>query len=168
MAKEIRHVHTRRIAAPLSEVVAAVDALWSRTKRDALPRQLSGWRRTPAGAQGLAVGTRFGHGPFSFQVEQWDGQTLRARIDTAGFHGQHGFHLRSEDDHVVITHELDAQLTPVRWLLWQLFIASGHDWAVEAMFDRMQALLGAAAPERHTAPLGMRVFARLRRIVPGS
>lgn len=165
MDKSIRHVHTRRIAAPLSEVVQAIDSLWSHGKRDALPRELSGWRRTPPGADGLAVGTRFGHGPFSFEVEHWDGQTLRARIETAGFQGHHGFELRSEGERVVVTHDLDAQLTPLRWLVWQLFIASGHDWAVEAMFDRMQTMLGEPASARQTAPVGMRAFAAIRKLV---
>lgn len=166
MEKPIRHVHVRRFAAPLPSVVTAIDALWSGTEQDALPRQLGGWRRSPAGKTGMAEGTRFGHGPFSFLVEQWDGAALRARIETVGFRGQHGFTLRLEGTDVSVTHDLDAQLTPLRWLLWRLFIADGHDWAVEQMFDGMRVLLGeqlASQPRPRAAPLGLRVFVAARR-----
>lgn len=165
MERAIQHVHVRRFLAPQAEVVALIDALWSRTSRDALPRELGGWRRTPAGTQGFVTGTRFGHGPFSFQVEQWDGETLSARIETAGFRGHHGFTLRREGEAVVVTHRLDAQVELVRWLAWQLFIARGHDWAVQALFDRMHVLLGDRPAALALAPpLGMRAFVAARRL----
>jgi hypothetical protein len=165
MEKAISHVHVRRFAAPRTQLVALIDELWSRSSRDGLPRQLHGWRRNPEGSAGMAVGTRFGHGPFSFEVEQWDGQTLRARIETAGFRGHHGFVLRVERDEVVVSHELHAELTLLRWLLWQLFLARGHDWAVESLFDRMHVLLGSRQPSALPAPpLGMRAFAALRQL----
>jgi len=168
MERPIRHVHERRFAAPLAEVIAAVDALWSGTSGDALPRALRGWRKNPAGLRGLAVGTRFGHGPFSFEVEQWDGETLRARIETTGFRGHHGFKLRCEGSEVVVSHDLDAHVTLVRWLFWQLFLASGHDWAVASMLDRMRGLLGderASMSAPHVPPFGMRAFAAMRRFM---
>ncbi|MDB4975997.1 MAG: hypothetical protein JWN48_4338 [Myxococcaceae bacterium] len=116
----------------------------------------------------MAVGTRFGHGPFSFHVEHWDGRTLRARIETPGYRGQHGFTLRAEAGHVIVTHELDAQLALSRWLLWQLFIARRHDWAVEALFDRMEALLRERPTAEHSErapPLALRAFVSVRRLI---
>jgi hypothetical protein len=166
MERPIRHVHVRRFHAPLAEVVALVDSSWSGGPLDAVPRALGGWRRTPAGAQGFAAGTRFGHGPFSFLVEHWDGRRLRARIETAGFRGGHGFEVHSEGDQVVVTHDLDAQGALPAWLVWQLFIARGHDWAVESLFDRMHVLLsdGGSSRARSRPPLGMRAFAATRRL----
>jgi len=167
MDRPIRHVHERRFQAPLAEVVAIVDSMWSGGPLDALPRALGGWRRTPPGAQGFAAGTRFGHGPFSFLVEHWDGHTLRARVETVGFRGCHGFVLQREGDHVLVTHDLDAEGTLGAWMVWQLFIARGHDWAVEALFDRMHVLLSDGGAERASSrpPLGMRVFAATRRLL---
>jgi hypothetical protein len=166
MEKTIRHTHVRSFVAPLPEVVAAIDALWSGGPLDAVPAALHGWRKSPRGAQGFAVGTRFGHGPFSFFVDQWDGRTLRARIETAGFRGYHGFAIAHEAERVVVTHDLDAKLTLPNWTAWQLFIAHGHDWAVEAVFDRMHELLrdGQAARVSRQPPLGMRAFAAARNV----
>jgi hypothetical protein len=167
MEKSIQHIHVRRFTAPLADVVAAIDQLWSGSPRDAVPPELHGWRRSPAGTQGFAVGTRFGHGPFSFHVEQWDGESLRARIETAGYTGHHGFTLRAEGSEVLVTHDLAARLTLPKWLFWQLFIARGHDWAVEALLDRMHVLLHdplASSIGSRRPPLGLRLFAALRRV----
>src|SRR4051794_2737259 len=132
MELPIRHVHERSFLATLPSVVHAIDALWSGSPEDALPGEvLRPFRHSPAGSRGFAVGTRFGHGPFRFEVEHWDGQLLRARIHAAGFRGQHGFALRVQGDRVSVTHELDAHATLPHWLVWKLLVGAGHDWAVE-------------------------------------
>jgi hypothetical protein len=167
MEKQIRHVHVRRFVAPRAAVVAGIDALWGGGPLDAVPRAMHGWKRSPSGGRSFEVGTRFGHGPFSFCVEHWDGHILRARVETKGFRGFHGFTLENEGEHVVLTHDLDARLTLPSWIVWQLFIARSHDWAVEAVFDGMHELLRDEQPARvsREPPLGMRALAAARQIL---
>lgn len=151
----VRNVHTRRVPATVERVRPWIEALWSGGARDCFPRDaVPSWRRNPPGVDPLALvpgKTILGHGPFRFRLREWDGRVWRADVMGGGV-GWHGFDLAPDGDGCRVTYklELDANLPArVGWLAIQPI----HDWAVEAVFDRLeQALRTGAVPERTERP----------------
>ncbi len=156
---KIRHTHTRRFDASPAQLATLIDQAWTRGPRDAFPHdRIRPWRKDPPGAQGWVAGaSRFGHGPFAFLVERWDGQVLRAKIETPGFTGWHGFELRADGAGTVLIHDLQADVSLVPWLVWRAAIGQAHDWAVESLFDRLEHILREGhAPPATARPLPTR------------
>ena len=166
----MRNVHARRFQAPIEDVRAWIAACWSGGDRDCFPRDvIASWRRNPDGVDPSALvpgETLVGHGPFRFQLREWDGRSWKVEL-LGGMAGWHGFDLAPDGDGCRVTHtvwlapSLSARL---RWMA----IAPVHDWAVEALFDRMEhALRTGAVPPRTERPmpalaaLGMRLASRL-------
>jgi hypothetical protein len=151
----IRHVHSRSFAADADRVASVVERMWSGTERDAFPWDfIRPTRSDPPGARGFVPGaSTFGHGPFRFTLEQWDGRVFRARVDTPGFEGSHGFVLEPTASGCRVTHDLDAQVAFAPWAVWKAVVGSAHDWAVEAIFDRMAAVLETGRAPTRTARL---------------
>src|SRR5829696_4751878 len=121
---QIRHTHIRRFAVPAARLVALIEAMWSGGPLDTFPvDHIRPVRTDPPGAAGWVAGaSRFGHGPFRFLVERWDGEVFRARILTPGFDGWHGFELRADGDGTIVVHDLDAQVVWPKWLVWRAAI----------------------------------------------
>lgn len=164
----MQNIHVRSVAAPIERVRPWIEACWSGENRDCFPRDvIATWRRNPPGADPAALipgETMIGHGPFRFRLRAWDGRTWR--VDFVGPRaGWHGFDLTPEGDGCQVTHtiELDNSLsTRVFWLA----IARLHDWAVEAMFDRLEHALATGAVPAHTErpiPRGAAFALRLAR-----
>ncbi|MBK9034101.1 MAG: hypothetical protein IPL61_23015 [Myxococcales bacterium] len=99
--------------------------------------------------------TMVGHGPFRFRLRTWDGLTWR--VDVVGrLTGWHGFDLAPDGDGCRLTHTVELATSWRSWLAWKT-IEPVHDWAVEAMFDRLEhALRTGAVPVRTTRPLPRR------------
>jgi hypothetical protein len=152
----MRNVHTRRVALPIERVRPWIEACWSGGDRDCFPRDVIGsWRRNPPGADPLALipgETLLGHGPFRFRLRVWDG--LVWRVDVVGsLVGWHGFDLAPDDDGCRVTHTLELESTLSARLGW-MAIEPIHDWAVEALFDRLeQALRTGVVPARTERPM---------------
>jgi hypothetical protein len=159
----IRNIHTRRVSAPLEHVRPWIEACWTGGERDCFPRDvIASWRKNPPGADPLALlpgETLIGHGPFRFRLRSWDGAVWR--VDVVGRpRGWHGFDLQPDGDGCYVTHtlELDATLSArLRWMA----IEPIHDWAVEALFDRMEhGLRTGVVPVRTERPMSrMAAFA---------
>jgi hypothetical protein len=141
----MRNVHVREIRAPIERVRPWVEAGWTGTPRDPFPRDvLKTWRKNPPGADPLALipdVTRVGHGFFSFRFESWDGERWRVRIESDRFPGWHGFDLQSTPLGCRLTHTIEATPSPGSAVFWHVFVAPAHDWALEAMFDRIEEAL---------------------------
>jgi hypothetical protein len=139
--------------------------MWSGGALDSFPKELSStWRSNPAGVDPGALlpgKTRLGHGPFRFVLEHWDGETWRARVDTRGFGGWHGFVLTPLDRGTRVTHTLELMATPWNGLLWRMVTGRIHDWAVEAVFDRFAARLGLEGGRTPFEPMAWRSSAVL-------
>lgn len=152
----MRNVHVRRIAAPVERVRPWIEACWSGGAGDCFPRDvIASWRKNPPGADPLALipgETLIGHGPFRFRLRVWDG--LVWRVDLVGsLAGWHGFDLEPDGDACRLTHTLELESTLSARLRF-MAIEPIHDWAVEAMFDRLEhALRTGAVPERTERPM---------------
>ena len=152
----MRNVHVRRLAAPLDRVRPWIEACWSGTDRDCFPRDvIASWRKNPPGADPLALipgETMVGHGPFRFRLRSWDGYAWR--VDVVGsLTGWHGFDLAADGDGCLITHTLELAGSLPSRVAW-MAIQPIHDWAVEAMFDRLEhALATGLVPARTERPM---------------
>jgi len=158
----MNNVHTRWSAAPIDDVARWIEACWSGGDRDCFPRDvIPSWRHNPGGsdgrgsidAQALVPGqTLMGHGPFRFRLREWDGASWK--VDVVGkLTGWHGFDLVPEGEGCRVTHTLYFAPSISAQLRW-LTIAAAHDWAVEAMFDRMaQALATGVVPAVTERPI---------------
>jgi hypothetical protein len=145
----MNNVHVRRFAAPIEQVRAWIEACWSGGDRDCFPRDvIPTWRRNPDGVDPMALvpgETLAGHGPFRFRLRAWDGRSWKVDL-VGGTAGWHGFELVPDGDGCRVTHTLWLAPSPSAWLRWMV-VRPAHDWAVEAMFDRMaQALRTGAVP----------------------
>jgi hypothetical protein len=169
----MRNVHVRRVAAPIERVRPWIESCWSGGERDCFPRDaISDWRRNPPGADPSALipgQTMVGHGPFRFRLRAWDGQTWRVDL-VGGMAGWHGFDLLPDGDGCRVTHTLELESSLSARLGWMV-IEPIHDWAVEAMFDRLEhALATGAVPARTRRPMSRAValglaLARRKRIL---
>jgi hypothetical protein len=152
----MRNVHTRPVAAPIERVRPWIEACWSGGDRDCFPRDvIRTWRRNPPGADPLALipgETLLGHGPFRFGLRVWDGRVWR--VDVVGSPaGWHGFDLAPDGDRCRVTHTLELESSLSARLGW-MAIEPIHDWAVEALFDRLeQALRTGVVPARTERPM---------------
>jgi hypothetical protein len=152
----IRNVHTRRVAAPIERVAPWIESCWSGGDRDCFPRDvIADWRENPPGVDPLALipgKTLLGHGPFRFRLRSWDGAVWR--VDALGsVAGWHGFDLQPDGDACQVTHTVELEGTLSMRLSW-MAIEPIHDWAVEALFDRLEhALRTGVVPERTERPM---------------
>ncbi len=87
--------------------------------------------------------------------------------------GWHGFDLVPEQGGTLLAHTIEADLAGTSRLFWHVLIAPVHDWAVEAMFDRIEeALATGAAPQRTRRPMvfaprvAFFVLKRATRLIP--
>ena len=152
----IRNVHIRRFGAPIDRVRSWVEACWSAGDRDCFPRDvIPTWRRNPPGVDPSALipgVTLVGHGPFRFRLRAWDGLAWRVDV-VGGVVGWHGFDLAPDRDGCRVAHTLELQSTLPARLFW-MAIEPIHDWAVEAMLDRLEhAARTGVAPVRTERPM---------------
>ncbi|HKA86926.1 MAG TPA: SRPBCC family protein [Haliangiales bacterium] len=148
----MQNVHSRRVAAPIERVRPWIEACWSGGARDCFPRDvIHTWRRNPPGADPSALipgETMVGHGPFRFRLRAWDGRTWRVDV-VGGTAGWHGFDLAPDGDGCRVTHTLELEGSLAGRLRW-MAIAPIHNWAVEALFDRLEHALATGAPPART------------------
>jgi hypothetical protein len=152
----MHNVHVRRVAASIDRVRPWIEACWSATDRDCFPRDvIPNWRMNPPGVDPLALVpgvTLLGHGPFRFRLRAWDGHVWR--VDVLGrLVGWHGFDLVPNGDRCLVTHTLELETTLPARVTW-MAIEPIHDWAVEAMFDRLEhAVRTGVVPARTERPM---------------
>jgi hypothetical protein len=132
----VLNVHQRRFTQPPDAVASWLDDIWSGTSRDVFPRDvLPTWRSSAGGV------TRFGHANLRFELEEWNRERWRAGFRVRRFDGWHGFDLTPEGAGTVLTHTLEGDTKGSLLWQWPLVVRPIHDWAVEALFDRLQAAL---------------------------
>lgn len=156
--RRVHNRHARLFPYPAAQLRPWIEQLWSGTEADCFPRDfLPTFRR----------GDLLGHGPARFLLRKWDGHNWEAAIKSNRMTGRQGFVLTEEGQGTRITHVLELTRYPL--LEWLFVIRPVHDWAVEAVFDRLEAALAnGAAPTRTVRPrpplvhlafwLGKRVF----------
>lgn len=141
----MRNVHQREIPTSLEKIRPFIEAGWTGTSDDPFPRDyIKTWRKNPPdrAADALVPGvTRLGHGPFSFRFVSWDGKRWRVCVESGEYRGWHGFDLEPTPNGTRVRHTIELDLSGPARVVWPLFIAPVHDWAVEAIFDRMEEAL---------------------------
>jgi hypothetical protein len=167
MEDAMLNTHTRVLRASPEAIARFIESAWSGTADDPFPRDvIATWRKNPTGVAPLALVptlTSIGHGPFRFRFESWDGRRWRVRVNQDGYRGWHGFELEAIEGGTRLTHRIELALTGSARVLWPLVIAPIHDWAVEALFDRLQAALETGAvPARTTRRMSVRAALTLR------
>lgn len=143
------------------EVRPWLEFLWTGTERDLFPVDfLQTFRRNPDGtrnAQELIPGvTRMGHGPLTFVFDKSGADFWKVKTPYSGWHG---FRLVQQGNDVVIEHEIEMQLSMPMQHVWTTFIEEGHDFVIEALFDRLEyALRNGSLPKRtdRTVPLKLK------------
>jgi len=153
------NVHCRLFSAPPEALQRWIEATWSGTPQDAFPRDvIKSWRKNPPGVDPLALvpgKTKLGHGGFTFHFREWNGERWRVEFNGPWFSGWHGFELRELNGGAHLMHTISLQATGLGILLWRLLIEPIHDWAVEAMFDRLETAVATGSIPEHTArPMG--------------
>ena len=150
----IKSVHQRWFAVPASAIAPLLARVWTGTADDLFPVDWVATRRdNPSGvpADALVPGvTRLSHGFLPFLFERADATTWRVRTP---FGGWHGFDLVAENGGTRVVHTLAIDRLPLAArLLWRGFVQAGHDWALEAIFDRLAHVLagGEFAREERT------------------
>jgi hypothetical protein len=164
----MKNVHQRLLDHPIAEVRPWIARAWSGSDADIFPRdRIRNWRRNPddVAPAALVPGiTKMGHGPFSFVLREWDGNRWRVDFGRGEARGWHGFDLEEVGGRTRITHTLEAPFG----LATRALIIPVHDWAVEALFDRLETALATGAVPRATERRPPRLFAAyqaVRRLV---
>ncbi|MCC5859046.1 MAG: hypothetical protein JJT90_12875 [Ectothiorhodospiraceae bacterium] len=137
----VENVHARVLAVGSAAAGRLIDTLGS--EADALwPRG-----RWPAMRfdRPLQIGAKGGHGPIRYTVADYQpGCGVRFVFDSpSGFHGEHGFEVRSlEDGRCSLRHFLRLQPRGVARLSWPLIYRWLHDACVEDALTRAEISLG--------------------------
>lgn len=145
----MRSVHRRRFDAPADRVRPWLDRVWSEEDNPLFPHdRVRPFRHDPVGAAAPVPGeTVMGHGPLPFVFAGGDDRSWSV---VTPFDGHHGFRIEEDGEGCVVEHTLDIDApAPVEWA-WSLLVVDGHDWAIEAIFDRLEAALAEGAPPHRT------------------
>jgi hypothetical protein len=131
------NIHKRLFDHRIEQVRPWISLAWSGTKHDIFPRDvIPSWRANIDGSDGLVPEkTKLGHGNFVFTLRWWDGVRWRADLDSNA--GWHGLYIQAQGAKTRVIHTLDASLS----LATRLSVIPIHDWAIEAMFDRLEHAL---------------------------
>lgn len=156
----VHNVHRRTIGSP-EQLGALLDALASDADRlwpgDRWPRlRLNG---------PLAVGSRGGHGPVRYRVEQYEPmRRVRFRFERPlGFDGFHEFRVIADHEAPAqLVHVLDARMSSTARLSWPLVFRPLHDALIEDALDNAER--HAAGQLQRPARWSIRVKA-LRRVL---
>lgn len=91
--------------------------------------------------QGLAVGSKGGHGPIRYSVQAYDPDAFiefRFR-KPVGFHGTHKFEIIELSEHSTeLKHTIDMGISGMALITWPLAIRWLHDAYIEDAFDKVE------------------------------
>jgi hypothetical protein len=140
------NIHKRLLDHPIDSIRPWISRLFSGTSVDCFPRDmLPSWRTS----DNLVPGeTKLGYGPFSFTLRWWDGTRWRADLDSNA--GYQAIFLQAQGKRTRVIHTLDASLS----LVGRLSLIPIHDWAIEAMFDRLETAVATSHVPTTLRPMG--------------
>ena len=155
----VHNVHTRWFPHAPERLRPWLDAVWSGGANDVFPHdRLVTWRMRAGGQpQPWVPGeTQFGHATLRFKLRRWDGARWEADFLGRRMHGWHGFELVPEGEGTTLRHTLAGEVSGGLQWQWPLAIRPLHDWAIEALFDRLaEALDRGSAPAVTLRPMGV-------------
>jgi len=154
-SQQIENIHQRIIPASMTRLGDLLETLASSDDRIWTTRIIPPMRLD----QGLAVGSKGGHGPTRYSViEHEHGRRIRFQFAPGSpLIGWHQFDVAdvsdarppladpgiyAEQERSVIRHTIEATLDAKGRILWPLFIRQFHDAAIEDMFSNLEVALG--------------------------
>ena len=134
---KVLNIHRRIISQPITTVAQLLSTL--ATKDDQVwPYEQ--WPRMKF-KEGLKVGSRGGHGPIRYTIEQFDpGKLIRFTFTKpAGFHGFHQLEIRAVDEkHTEVQHTINMHVKGFGIFIWLLGVRQLHDALIEDAFDKIE------------------------------
>jgi hypothetical protein len=169
----ISNVHERFFAHAPDAVRPWLDRAWTGGPEDVFPHdRFRPWRGRPGGppVPWVPGRTRFGHATLRFRLREWNGMRWQADILSRRFVGSHVFTLLPHREGTLLVHALEGVWKGRMPWIWRFAWKPVHDWAVEAMFDRLEHALRTGEPPPVTerpmslrAAFGMRFLDRVTR-----
>lgn len=157
------NVHRRFFQCAPTALHRWLELAWSGTELDIFPGDyLPTWRWNPDGHEvsSLTPGhTKVGHGPFEFMLREWDGLRWSVDFRGNGATGHHYFECIECDGGTELVHTLELDLSETHPLLMRMALPI-HDWAMEALLDRLEIALATGRPPERTRR-AMQLRARL-------
>lgn len=140
---KVLNIHERRMARPPREVFADLAALGT-VKDRVWPAPRMPFRRTP-GPMRVGV-TRERHGAIRAVLEAYrENERIVWRADLPFLRGTHSFEVRDLGDGTTqVRHAVDAVLPWWFAPVWRLRIDALHNRILEALFDRLEAVVSSA------------------------
>ncbi len=140
----IFNIHSREFSATPKKVGGLIDSLASSNDR-LWPRSL--WPRMKLNKP-LSIGTRGGHGPIAYKVEEYStGYFVKFRFTSPkGFDGYHSFEvLKVSDEKTMLRHTIKINARGMAIIHWSLWIKSLHNALVEDGLSTAGIYLGEEA-----------------------
>lgn len=135
----ITNVHSRRVPARACDVRRALDSLGSATDHVWPANRWPALRL----ADGLRPGSRGGHGPIRYTVEEVTDRVIVFRFERPLLRGTHRFEVQPDGLACVVRHVLEARPTLRTRIAWTLAIRWLHDALIEDLLDNLVREVGA-------------------------
>ena len=91
--------------------------------------------------EGLTIGSKGGHGPIRYTVNQYNpGELIQFEFrKPKGFNGVHRFEIvELENDQTQIKHTIEMNTTGIGILTWTIAVRCLHDALMEDAFDKVE------------------------------
>ncbi len=140
---KVINIHERIIAQPIDKVIPLLNTLATRQDQIWPKEKWPGMRLD----QGLAVGSRGGHGPIRYHIDNYvPGELIQFRFERPkGFAGVHRLSVSSTGaGKTKLHHIIDMQTSGRGTLVWLLAIRWLHDALIEDAFDKVENHFSAA------------------------
>ncbi len=134
---KVLNVHRRTVHQPKEVVLELLNTLASREDK-IWPHEK--WPRMKLD-KGLKVGSKGGHGPIRYFVNEYEPDKLIQFQFTnpSGFYGVHRLQLKASDPHkTTLIHTIEMKTSPQGTLKWMLFVRALHDALIEDAFDKVE------------------------------
>lgn len=134
----ISNVHCRRLPVRACDVRRALDSLGTPTD------QIWPSDRWPALrlSDGLRPGSRGGHGPIRYVVEEVSDQAIVFRFERPALHGTHRFEVQPDGLACVVRHVLEARPALGTRIAWMLATRWLHDALLQDLLDNLTREVG--------------------------
>ncbi len=134
---KVINIHHRTLSQPKAEVLELFQTLSSKNDRMLATDKWPPMRLD----QGLAVGSKGGHGPIRYTVQAYNPEEfIEFRFSKPkGFHGTHKFEITAlANNSTELKHTIEMEITGMALISWPLAIRCLHDAFIEDAFDKVE------------------------------
>ena len=143
----VRNTHQRILPCSQNQAAYLIDSLASPHEALWPPR----WPRLKLHA-GLTPGSRGGHGPIRYFVEDYrPGESVKFRFTAPrGFYGYHALQLKEHAQGCLLEHDLQMTTSLWGWVQWHFIYGPLHDALLEDALDQAAGHFGQPPRGRHS------------------